>query len=348
MPEAYDKNVSWQARFGHARLVPSAAMPVRRDLPSPTVSVYGAGQLGTAVAELLAPLARVRVRGPYGRDRRHEALAGGADVVVIATTTRLRDVADDVELAVASGSNVLVSAEEAAFPFLVDDEVARRIDAQAVARGVSVAGVGVNPGLIFDALVLTLLGAAPRGCRIEVRRVVDISGFGSTVLRRLGIGASAVDFRLAVERGDILGHAGFPQSMAIVADAVGLTIDRIDKGLEPVITDVPLDVPGRFSIAAGQSAGVDQTYTAFVGGEAWFTAHFYGHVDLAGQALARTDDIDLSLDGQRYQSIQVRPGFGAQVGSQNVTANSIDRIIAARPGWVTVAELAPAFPAPST
>ena len=87
---------------------------------------------------------------------------------------------------------MLVSAEEAAFPFMVDAALARRIDASGRrARGVSVAGVGVNPGLIFDALVLTLLGAAPRGCDIDVRRVVDISGFGSTVLRRLGVGATA-------------------------------------------------------------------------------------------------------------------------------------------------------------
>ena len=150
----------------------------------------------------------------------------------------------------------------------------------------------------------------------------------------------------AVERGDILGHAGFPQSMTIVADAVGITIDRIDKQLEPIITPTAIDVPGRFPIEAGQSAGVDQTYTSYVDGRPWFTAHFYGHVDLPSLGLERTDDIHLSLGGERFQSIHVRPGFGAQVGSQNMTANSIDRIVAARPGWVTIAELAPAFPAP--
>ena len=161
------------------------------------------------------------------------------------------------------------------------------------------AGVGVNPGLIFDALVLTLLGAAPRGCDIDVRRVVDISGFGSTVLRRLGVGATDAEFHAAVERGDILGHAGFPQSMTIVADAVGITIDRIDKQLQPIITPTAIDVPGRFPIEAGQSAGVDQTYTSYVDGRPWFTAHFYGHVDLPSLGLERTDDIHLSLGGER-------------------------------------------------
>jgi 2,4-diaminopentanoate dehydrogenase len=320
-------------------------MPVRSLRPT-SVAIYGAGQLGTAVAGLLAVNPRFEVRGPFGRQQRDDALRGGADVVVIATTTRLSDVAADVELAVGSGSNVLVSAEESAFPFMVDAALAEGLDRLAVEHDVSVAGVGVNPGLIFDALVLTLLGAAPRGCDIDVRRVVDISGFGPTVLRRLGVGATDAEFHAAVERGDILGHAGFPQSMTIVADAVGITIERIDKQLQPIITPTPIDVPGRFPIEPGQSAGVDQTYTSYVDGRPWFTAHFYGHVDLPSLGLERTDDIHLSLGGERFQSIHVRPGFGAQVGSQNMTANSIDRIVAARPGWVTIAELPPAFPAP--
>ena len=184
-----------------------------------TVAIYGTGQLGGAVADILAACSRYRVVGPFGRSDRAAALGGGADVVVIATTTLLRDVVDDVEAAVRAGSNVLVSAEEAAFPFMVDEVTATRSDALAVEQGVSVAGVGVNPGLIFDALVLTLLGTVPPGCDLDVRRVVDISGFGSTVLRRIGIGFSADEFAAAVSAERILGHAGFPQSMAIVAGA---------------------------------------------------------------------------------------------------------------------------------
>ncbi|CAN5544588.1 2,4-diaminopentanoate dehydrogenase [soil metagenome] len=312
----------------------------------PVVSIFGAGQLGTAVAAQLSHQPRYDVRGPYGRAERAAALDHRADVVVIATTTRLADVADDVERAVAAGSNVLVSAEEAAFPFMVDRERADRIDALARAEGVSVAGVGVNPGFIFDALVLTMLGAAPRGCQIDVRRIVDISGFGTTVLRRIGVGNPADAFAAAVRRGDILGHAGFPQSMAVVADAIGATIDRIDRVLEPVLTDVDIDVPGRFVIRAGESAGVDQTYTAVVENRPWFTAHFYGHVDPASVGRSPCDDIDLVVGGELLQSVQLRPGIGAQIGSQNMVTNSIERIIDARPGWVTVAQLAPAFPAP--
>ncbi len=312
-----------------------------------SIAIYGAGQLGTAVAAQLRDVDGYDVRGPFGRDERAAALSGGADLVIVATTTRLADVAADVEAAVTAGSNVLVSAEEAAFPFVVDAELARRLDALARDRGVTIAGAGVNPGLMFDSLVLTMLGAAPQGCTIHVRRNVDISRFGTTVLRRIGVGVTAEAFQAAVERGDILGHAGFPQSMSIVADAIGVEIERIDKVLRPVITNTPVAIPDRFTVAAGESAGVDQTYTAFVGGKPWFISHFFGHVDLRSVGREPSDDIDLTHRRRPFQSIKLRPGVDAQIGSRNMVANSVQRVLAARPGWVTVAEMAPAFPAPA-
>jgi len=308
------------------------------------VAIFGAGQLGNGVAALLQPGGRCTVLGPFSRAQRTQALASGADVVLIATTTRFRDVAQDIEIAVRAGSNVLVSAEECAYPFAVDEELARRLDQLAIERGVSIAGCGLNPGLIFDALVLTLLGAAPDNCLIAVRRTVDISGFGASVLRRIGIGHSARAFTEAVSRGEVLGHAGFPQSMSVVAAAMGLTLDRISKELHPVITETEINLAGRFSIKPGESAGVDQTYTGFVRGTRWFTCHFFGHVDLARIGKTPADDIDFSRGDALVQTFQIRPGVTAQMGSQHMLANSIDRIVSARPGWRTVAELLPAHP----
>ena len=311
-----------------------------------SIAIYGAGLLGTNVAKLLSVRPSLSVYGPYGRTEREKALRSGADVVIIATTTRLRDVADDVREAINSGSNVLISAEEAAFPFIVDDSIARSLDSLARQKGVSVAGTGVNPGLIFDALVLTILGSSPRGCRVHVRRVVDISGFGETVLRRIGVGKSESGFALAVESEEILGHAGFPQSIHVVANALGLKVERIEKILLPVLATQDIELPGKLTIKSGESAGVSQTYTGIVDGKPWFIAHFFGHVALNMIKKDSGDDIDLMLNQKPIQSIKLRPGIGAQVGSQNMVANSIDRIISARPGWVTVAEMSPACPAP--
>jgi 3-hydroxyacyl-CoA dehydrogenase len=48
-------------------------MTVRRPLQDLTIAIYGAGQLGTSVAQLLAPNSRYEVRGPRAVPREPEA-----------------------------------------------------------------------------------------------------------------------------------------------------------------------------------------------------------------------------------------------------------------------------------
>ncbi len=306
------------------------------------VSIYGAGQLGQGVARILVRRDGHSVRGPFGRDQRTPALTSGADLVLIATTTRLRDVIDDVRLAVASGSNVLVSAEESANPWLVNESLADTVHDEALAAGVTVVGAGLNPGLIFDALVLTILGAAPDNVDITVQRTVDISGFGPTVLGRIGVGISPEGFARGVATGDILGHAGFPQSMSVVGRAIGRSASTIDATLRPMVADHSITLTDGRTIDAGLTAGVDQTYRAIDQGHTWFTAQFIGHVAPERAGLHLSDVITVHCGGEIVQEVRATPCFPSQSGSQHVLANSVDRVIAARPGWLTVADLPPA------
>jgi 4-hydroxy-tetrahydrodipicolinate reductase len=306
------------------------------------VSIYGAGQLGSGVASLLRQRGEHAVDGPFGRDERERALGSGADVVLIATTTRLADVVDDIRRAVRAGSNVLVSAEETANPYLVDPALAAEVHDGAVAAGVTVLGAGLNPGLVFDALVLTVLGAAADDVDVSVSRTVDISGFGTPVLRRIGVGLTPTEFDEGVRAGEVLGHAGFPQSISIVGRARGIAVPSIEPSLAAVVTSEPLTLRDGREIAAGRTAGVDQTYRATRDGRTWYEARFRGHVDPASVGWALADVITLTRDGEVVQELTARPCFPAQSGSQHVLANSIDRVLAARPGWLNVADLPPA------
>ncbi len=313
-----------------------------------SVAILGSGQLGSGVARILRARGTVDVHGPYDRESRSFALESGADVVVIATTTRLSEVADDIATAVKHRSNVLVSAEEAANPRAIDPEIAERIDLLAVKHGVSVAGVGINPGLLYDALVLTLLGATADGAEISVFRTVDLAKFGPTVLRRIGIGLTPDDFAAGVAAGRVLGHAGFPQSMTLVAEAIGITVRRIDKSLIPVIASESVVSASGLHIAAGESRGITQVYTALTAEGSWFKASFRGEVRSAADPLVTADVIELRSANELISRVTVEPGIDAQAGSQNMIANSVDRIVLSRPGWRTVAELVPAFPSAAT
>lgn len=307
-----------------------------------TVAIHGDGQLARGVAARLASRPDVRVLGPARRDQ--VVLASGADLVLVATTTRLRDVADDVRAAVSAGSNVLVSAEEAAYPWVVDRALAEELDALAVARGVSILGGGLNPGFLFDAFVLTLLGAHDVPRRIAIERVVDVSRFGAAVRARLGLGRTPADFERQRAAGEILGHAGFAQSMHVVAAAIGRRIDRLDAEFTPIFAAEDIELPG-YRVAAGETAGFEQRYTAVTDGAGWFTARFLGHVRLADIGQRPTDRVVID-DGHGERTAELTPGVPSQDGSIAVVVNSIDRVVAAAPGWRTVADLPPARPHP--
>lgn len=293
------------------------------------VAVYGDGRLARGVAERLSADAQVSLRGPAARDR--SLLTGGSEVVLIATTTLLRDVADDIRTAVDAGSNVLVSAEEAAYPWAVDRELADELGALARANGVTILGAGLNPGFLFDALVLTLSGLHTVPSSISVSRVVDVSAFGPAVRRRLGLGYDRAGFDAGLAAGSVLGHAGFRQSMHVVAAALGVEIDQVDGEIEPLFDD------------RGMTVGFVQEYVARVAGADWFRATFTGHLAPLEAGLVPSDAITIESASGTTRSV-IEPGVASLDGAISVIANSVRRVVAAPPGWLTVADLPPAHP----
>jgi 2,4-diaminopentanoate dehydrogenase len=306
------------------------------------VAFYGAGQVATNTAEILRRRVGIEVLGPFGRAQREEALRGGADVVVIATTSFLAEIADDVRDAVESGSNVITTAEEAAYPWANDAETADRLDALARARGMTILGAGLNPGFAFDALVLTACGVVAEVESLLVERVVDLSGFGETVLRRIGVAHSAESFEEGRRSGAVTGHIGFPQSMQVVAGRLGVAIERINRELEPIFAETDL-LASSLTVRAGETAGFRQRYTAVSGGRTWFEALFTGHVSPVAIGLEPRDSITIS-GPYGGVNLVVTPGMNPQRGSAAIVANSVRRVVDAPPGWTTVGDLPPAVP----
>ncbi len=295
-----------------------------------TVAVYGDGQLANGLAARWSGRDDVTVLGPKAHDT--TLLTSGADVVVIATTTLLADVLGDIETAVLAGSNVMVSSEEAAFPWNVDTHAADRLNSLAIERGVTILGSGLNPGLLFDAFVLTLLGAHALPTSIHITRVVNVSRFGPAVRARLGLGYDKSGFEAGRASGAILGHAGFSQSMRIVGDAIGLPIDNVEGSF------VPLWSPD------GHTVGFHQTYTGSTEGRPWFVAEFIGHIDPENTGLLPRDTVMITDGVAPPRTTTIEPGVPSQEGSVSVMANSLERVVAAPAGWLTVAQLPPAHP----
>ena len=196
-----------------------------------------------------------------------------------------------------------------------------------------------TPDSFFDALVSTLSGAAWDVAGIEVERVVDLSGFGANVLNRLGVGLDPAAFAEGVQTGAVTGHIGFPQSIRIVARTLGRSLDRIDREIEPIITEHSL-TSRELAVAPGLVGGFKQRYRGVVDGETWFEAHLIGHLDPPSIGEPLRDLI--KIHGAAELSLDLVPGLNAQSTVSAVLVNSIDRIRRAEPGWRLVTELPPA------
>ncbi len=326
-----------------------------------TVALLGIGRVGCDLTRVLQARKGIRIVSAWSRnpshrgadlgvlaggegasvivtDDRDEALGAGADVAVVATTSFLRELAPDLEAALSSGHDVLCTGEETAYPWAVDRELADRIDGIARANGVTIVGSGANPGFISDTLVATLALAAPDVAGIRISRVVNVSRFSATVLGRLGVGYTAEEFAEGRAAGRIWGHIGYPQSMRLVADALGLELERVDGTVEPLFAERPFR-GDHLEVAEGRTAGFVQHYVGVLAGDEAFDARMTGHLDPDGVGIDVKDTIQ--IDGSVPLTLEVRPGFRAQETSVAVLANSIARVRAAPPGWITVTDLAP-------
>lgn len=275
-----------------------------------------------------------------GRDR---ALATPADVLLIATTSFIAEVADDIRAGVAAGLNVMCTAEEMGYAWAIDPDFSADIDERARAAGVTVMGAGANPGYIYEVLGLALTGAACRVDRIEVRRVVDLSRFSHTVQRRLGLGFDPEEHAAGVAAGRIYGHIGYPHTMRTFARRFGTGVERFTETIDPIPAPAAIDTVA-VPIAPGQSAGFEQVTSGYTGDgdEPWFRATFLGHVDLASIGLAPEDSYNVVGDPDLHAV--VRPGFNPQVTTMAVLVNAIPHVVAAPAGLLSITDLP--IPAP--
>jgi len=264
------------------------------------------------------------------------------DVAVVATATHLADVLPVLATIAPTGTPIVCTAEDLAFIRAGDsDEAAQILDLAATHR-IPIVATGANPGFVLDLWPLTLSGLAWDVQRLRARRIVDVSVFGPRVRASLGIDVTPVAFRAGIRDGSIVGHAGFPESLRILAAAMGRELERIDVLSEPILAEAPLALPDGAVIAPGRTAGADQRATGWFDGQPWLDISMTLHVDPPAAGLAPTDEIE--LDGQHGLRIRVEPGCRALLSTAAMIVNGLPRAIAAPPGVHRPGDLPPVAP----
>jgi 4-hydroxy-tetrahydrodipicolinate reductase len=232
-----------------------------RDIDLVGVIVTNPAKEGKTVGELLGRPCDVRMTTDFER-----VLAKRPDVVCINTQSNLHEITGQLEPAVRAGCDVICIAEKLSYPWASDAAWAERIDGLAKERGVSVLGTGINPGFMLDALIVMWSSICLRIDRIVATRVNDLSPFGPTVMAGQGVGRTVEQFERGVADGSIVGHIGFPESIHLIARALGWTVERIEETREPIITSVARSTP-HVRVAPGDVAGCRHIGRGYVDGQ---------------------------------------------------------------------------------
>ncbi|HPL81426.1 MAG TPA: 2,4-diaminopentanoate dehydrogenase [Anaerolineaceae bacterium] len=251
------------------------------------------------------------------------------DVVVIATTSWTEKQMPDLRKILKAGINCISIAEEMSTPEAQSPELAKELDELAKANGVSILGTGVNPGYVLDLMVVMLTGGCHEVERIEASRVNDLSPYGPTVMETQGVGTSPEAFRAGVEAGTIVGHVGFPESIRMISDAVGLGVDRIEEIREPIVSSVRRETP-HVVIEPGMVAGCAHIGIGYRGDkEVIRLIHPQQvHPQLEGQD---TGDY-INIYGTPEVHMAITPEYAGGIATQGIAVNMIPHVFAATPG----------------
>ena len=259
-------------------------------------------------------------------------------LVIHATTSYLEKVYPQIAEVVEHNANVISTAEELAYPYVSSPSLSMAIDKLAKAHGVTVLGTGIAPGYLHDTLVIALTALCQRIDRIKVTTVSEASLMRLTFQKKIGAGMTPEEFRQAAEKGLITLHVGMPNSIGMIADALGLKLDAIKEfPPEPVITK-ELVRSEHVEVKPGHVAGVRQHAIGIKDGEEMIIFDFQSYIG-AGETYN-----EILVEG--LPSFKVRPDFvlgkefwTPDMGTAAIIVNSIPHVLEAPPGLVTMKDL---------
>jgi hypothetical protein len=260
------------------------------------------------------------------------AAVGVPDVVLHTAGSSAAASFAQMKPALERGISVASTCEELIFPALKTPDLARDYDALCRRTGARIAGTGVNPGFVMDLLPICLTGVSREVTSIYVERVVNASTRRQPLQAKIGSGQKPDDFRAKFVVGQA-GHAGFQQSVALLAHAMGWTLDEIRETCEPVVATSRV-VTKFFDVAAGQSLGIHQKCIGLVAGETKIKLDLQMYLDASlphdAIVVRGRPDLNLVLNG----------GVAGDDATVASLINIIPRLLAGAPGVRLMTELA--------
>jgi hypothetical protein len=330
-------------------------------MPNIRVMHFGLGPIGAAIARQVAERPGLKIVGgididpaKVGRDlgdviglpkRLGVKVSGDAaralkaarpDVVMLCTASSIKKVMPEIETILKSKTPIVSTTEELAYPGYTHIRQARQIHAWAKKAKVGVLGTGVNPGFAMDALPIALTAVCERVERVAVNRVQDARMRRLPFQQKIGAGLTTEQFQKKVEDGSVR-HVGLTESIAMIADALGWSLDRITDEIQPKLATVTISSEF-LAVDPGYVCGIIQDGVGFLKGKPVIKLHMEAY-------LGSPETYDsVEIEGSPNLSMKLSGGIHGDVATASIAVNSIAKVLQAAPGLHTMRDLAlPSF-----
>jgi hypothetical protein len=321
--------------------------------PQCTVAQYGIGPIGAEITRLLLSKPWVKLvaavdidPNKIGKDvgevvglgrevgiKVTADIQGKPEVVCHSTGSRLRDVSGQLRALLERGCHVVSTCEELSFP--LDVAIREELTQVARANNVTLLGTGVNPGFVMDKLPLTITSVCQAIESVQIIRIQNASTRREPLQRKVGAGMTTDEFRAAVDAGKIK-HMGLRESLMMVGNGLGAEFESVsDEKIEPIVADREI-VTQYLKVAPGQVAGVHQTIFG------------RGRIDVSLELRMYVGAEDVAADrvivkGVPDVEMEIKGGVHGDRATAAMVVNSIQRVVSARPGVLTMDDIPISF-----
>lgn len=327
------------------------------------VAIWGFGAMGSGMARMLLKKEGVEIVGVCDRN---DAIVGkemyqvlglsqeecpsiivksdikeviterSCDIALLATDSFLKKAFDRIKYCLEQKVNVICTAEEMAYPWAQHPELAKQLDDIAKGNSVTLLGTGINPGFVLDYLILALSGTCESVESIKAARINDLSPFGPAVMQEQGVGISVDEFKERMEANRLEGHIGFPESITMVADGMGIRLDKIEQTKEPIISATHRET--QFAkVEPGSVAGVRQRGFGHTNGKLFIELDHPQQIKPDIEHVITGDYIQ--INGTPKINLQINPEIPGGIGTIAMTVNMIPHVINSEPGLKTMLDL---------
>ena len=254
------------------------------------------------------------------------------DLAIVAISSYLKVLYPTLERLVKNQVNIITIGEEMSYPSIVDKKLVNQLDQMAKENNVSVLGTGINPGFIFDTLIVVLTSTCFSIDQIKAIRANDLSAFGVSVLDSQGVGYSVEEYEEKEKTGEVVGHIGFPQSVHMIAEALGWEIDEVVEEKKPIISTETIELKDR-TIKPGMVKGCDHRVIAKSNGKVVIDFQHPQQV-----YPTKTKD-EINIIGTPNIHVTITPEIPGGIGTIALAVNLIPLLFNAKAGMLTMLDL---------